>query len=127
MSDEIDQILEAFLQESLPMIERTVDRALRDGRGISELAFDLERGVDEKVRGGCAPRAAVSKRWRTHPELTEDKRNEIADQIDGAKPDDLPVVLSILIERYKVTGVERLMISGVKIVEGDIVTTGKPN
>ena len=117
--DQIDQILQAFLQESVPMIERVVSRALRDGRKVSELAFDLERGLDEKIRGGCAPRAEVAKRWRSHPEIDDVKRNEIADLILETGPNAVPVVITILVDRFKIFGVKRL--------EGDAFATGKPN
>jgi hypothetical protein len=117
--DELDQILEAFLQESLPKIERMITRAVRDGRAISELAIDLERGIDEKVRGGCAPRAAVANRWRTHPMLDEAKRNEIAGMILETPPNDVPVAMTILTGRFTFYGVKR--------IEGDVVAPAKPN
>ena len=118
-SKEIDRILEALLQESLPMIERTVNRALQAGRKVHELAFDLERGLDAKVRGGCAPRAAVAKRFQTHPRLTEEKKNEISDRITNAPPDQIPVAMTILGLQYEIVGV--------KLVEGDLFAPGKAN
>ena len=120
MSEELDQILQAFLQESLTMIERITTRAMRDGRKISELAFDLERGLDTKVRGGCAPRAAVAKRWLTHPELSEAKRQEMHDEIINSAPTEIPVVMTLIIDaRYKVYGVKRLT--------GDVFIAGPSN
>jgi hypothetical protein len=119
VSDEIDQILEAFLQESLPKIERLVTRALRDGRAVSELAIDFERGLDEQVRGGCAPRAAIERRWRTHPDLDDAKRAELADLIAETAPSDIPVAMTIPIRGFKIYGVKR--------IEGDIIAPEKPN
>lgn len=119
MSDEIDQILEAFLQEALPIIERVVSRALNDGRAVSELAVDLQRGADDQIRGGCAPRGAVERRWRAHPDLGEEKRNELADLIAETGPDEIPVAMSIVAGRFKVYGVKRL--------EGDLLPPEKPN
>jgi hypothetical protein len=119
MSDEIDQILEAYLQEALPMIERIITRALRDGRKISELAFDLERGADDQTRGGCAPRAAVAKRWREHPDLNEAKRTELADMILAASPDDVPIAMKI--------HVRKIQLYGVKVLEGELVFPEKPS
>ena len=121
MSKEVDDILEAFLQENISMIERVVGRALRAGRQVSELAFDLERGLDEKVRGGCAPRAAVANRWRTHPHpnLTDAKRNELADLILETSADDIPVAIVIVTPRVTICGVKRL--------EGDVLLPPKAN
>lgn len=119
MSDEVDRILEAFLQESVPKIERLITRALRDGRSISELAINLQRGLDEKVRGGCAPRIAVATRWRTHPGLSEAKRAELCDLILETPPTDIPVALTIVTERLTIVGVKRL--------EGDVIAPGKPS
>lgn len=119
MSDEIDQILEAFLHEARPIIERVVSRALNDGRAISELAVDLQRGADDQIRGGCAPRGAVAKRWRSHPELDDEKRTELADLIAETGPDEIPVAMSIVAGRFKVFGVKRL--------EGDVIPPAKSN
>jgi hypothetical protein len=119
MSEEIDQILEAFLQEALPKIERVVTRAVRDGRSVSELAFDLERAVDGQITGGCAPRAEVAKRWRSHPQLDAQKRNEVADLILETSPNDIPVAITILTGRFTFYGVKR--------VEGDLIAPEKPN
>ena len=119
MTDEIDQLLEAFLQQALPMIERVVTRALDDGRKISELAFDLEVGRDGEIRGGCAPRDAVAKRWRAHPKIDEAKRTAIADSILGTAPDDVPVALTIRVDRGE--------IYGLKVVEGELVVPEKMN
>lgn len=119
MSTDIDDLLEAFLQESLPKIERLVTRALRDGRSVSELAIDLERGLDEKVRGGCAPRLAVATRWRDHPGLTEAKRIELSEMILDTPPTDVPVAITIVTERVTICGVKRL--------EGDVVAPAKTN
>jgi hypothetical protein len=116
-----DMLLQAFLQEVLPKIERIVTRALRDGRAMSELAFDLERGLDDKIRGGCAPRSEVANRWRAHPGLSEAKRNEIADLVMETSLTALPVVLTIIHQRFVLYGVRRL--------EGDVIgaETPKPN
>lgn len=119
MSDEIDRILEAFLQESLPKIERLVTRALRDGRSVSELAIDLERGLDDKVRGGCAPRLAVATRWRDHPGLSEAKRIELSEMILDTSPNDVPVAMTIVTARLTIVGVKRL--------EGDVLAPDKAN
>lgn len=113
-----DQLLQAFLQEVLPKIERVVSRALRDGRSIGELAFDLERGLDDKIRGGCAPRADVADRWRAHPGLPETKRNELADLVMETSQTALPVVLTIIHERFVLYGVRRL--------EGDVIAPDVP-
>jgi hypothetical protein len=114
-----DLLLHVFMESELEKIERMVTRALRDGRSISELAIDLERGLDEKVTGGCAPRRAIANRFRAHPHLDEQKRNELADAILDTPPTAIPIALTVLHERFVVCGVRRL--------EGDVIAPAKPS
>jgi hypothetical protein len=121
MNREIDEdiVLQAFLQEVLPKIERMVTRALRDGRALAELAIDLERGLDEKITGGCAPRQAVANRWLSHPHLDEVQRVALAHEILTTPPTAIPIAMTLLHEQFVLFGVRRL--------EGDVIAPAKPN
>lgn len=115
-----DLLLDAFLNEVLPKIERLVTRALRDGRSLGELAIDLERTVDGAIKGGCAPREAVAQRWLAHPRIPAMKKMEIAAGVRDTPDTKLPVVLSI-------AGKAGLLVYGLRRLAGDVIGPDKPN
>lgn len=121
MSDD-QSVLAAFLQEGLPKIESAVTRALRDGHSLAELAVVLQRAIDGKVTGGCAPREAVVRRFSDDPAIPRADGDRIASFVRETSADQLPVVLTIAREGYTAFAVQRL--------EGDVIAppkADKPN
>ena len=100
-------LIQSTFEDAADAVGDMVTNALHKGLALGDLGVVIERAFDGQVVTGCAMRTDIARRFGSDTRLTAEGRRVVAEAVEDAADDELPIVLLVHREGYLAVGLRR--------------------